>query len=160
MTIKKEACLKKVYEANMFRGLSLFFIFNELKKKMDAREAADLMFDGIFKAGKLLRGMMGVSPEDLSAEQFREKLFGAEADSQYLFKPEVLEEKEDQFTVKLHDCAVRAAWKMAGASPEEVRQMCRIGDAMTFGMIDGGFKLITTYPESHTDLCVYCFKKI
>lgn len=153
MTISKEECLKKVYDANVFRGLCLYYIFKEFSEKMSEQDASDLMFNGIFKAGKMLSEDL---PE-LSLEQFKNISFGPSADSRYLFKPEILESTEDVFKIRLHDCPVRTAWKKAGATSEEVKMMCKIGDAMTFGMVDKKLELKTDYPESHDDLCVYCF---
>jgi L-2-amino-thiazoline-4-carboxylic acid hydrolase len=156
MTISKEECFKKIYKANMVRGLSLYYIFKELRKKMSEQDTADLMFKAIFKVGQKVSG----GHSDMSLEQFKESTIGPSADSRYLFKPEILESTADVLRVRMHDCPVKTAWKEAGATSEEIKIMCRIGDAMTFGMVDGEFELKTEYPESADDLCVYCFSTI
>jgi hypothetical protein len=119
-------------------------IYRELSKEVGKGKAAEIMKRALYARGKekgeLLVSRLGKPDLHKMAVAFAEGKTDMDA-----FGHEVVQEHSDFIILRLNRCPLAEAWKEAGLTPEEQKDLCDIAYQVDFGKFEAaGFKLAFT----------------
>ena len=129
-----EDCTEKkitnaVRKAIKDRALYLLFIKRQLEKE-GVKNVEEILSKAIYMYGKYK-----ARNQDLSTPvKFLENVY--DPVSVAVMEAKVLEKSKERVHLKEHYCALYQAWKEAGCSVSEIKQLCRIADWVDHAMVE------------------------
>ena len=133
-------------------------IYRELSKEVGREKAVDILKRALYARGEekgtQLAARIGKPDLHKLANIFVEGKGVMDA-----FGHEIVQEHPDYVLLRLNQCPLVEAWKEAGLSPEETKQMCNLAYQVDFGKFEAaGYKL--SFNCRIADRCESCDLKV
>ncbi len=146
---------RQLYDSFKNRAIIYHLIFDELRDRLGAETAEEILGAAIYKRGAQKgHKYAAFAPDDL---QGLEKAFvGGIPDDGAMFRPEVIRSDPDELEIKFHACPLREAWQEMGLEDEEVATICRIAARIDNGTFESaGFEFSADTWQPGGDGCCY-----
>lgn len=131
------------------RAMMYYHIFEEMRKAIGEKKAADIMKRAIYKRGlEIGKQLSRFAPRDL--EGLKDAFIGLDPDQGKMFSAEILRCDDEALDITFHHCPLREAWQEAGLSDDETAKICSIAARVDNGTFEGaGFQFFadTWRPE-------------
>ena len=145
---------EQLYGAYKNRGMMYYHIFQELRKAVGDKKAADIMKGGIYNRGlEIGKKYEKFAPADL--EGLKDAFLAGSADQGKMFQPEVVRCDGEGLDIHMRNCPLREAYEEAGLSDEEIATMCDIAAVVDYGTFEGaGFRFFAdTWKPGEAGCC-------
>ena len=144
---------QQLYGAYKNRGMMYYYIFQELRKAVGDKKAADIMKGAIYNRGlEIGKKYEKFAPADL--EGLKDAFLAGSADQGNMFRPEVLRCDGEGLDIHMRSCPLKEAYEEAGLSDEEIATMCDIAAVVDYGTFEGaGFRFFADTWKSGEEGC-------